>query len=146
MLKASTALRNAMLVTGSLKARMDGGFLKLYSGAVPSDADAALGSAVLLCLITKDGDGTTGLTFATTATGGAVTKTVAEVWAGANVATGTVSFWRFVKTGDTGGASTTEERVQGQAALTGSELLMTSLSLTSGAPNHIDYCTLALPA
>ncbi len=117
-LKASTGLRNKMLDTGSLKSRLDGGFIKIYAGAVPTDADATLGSATLLTTITKDGDGVTGLTLAAAAVSGAISKNT-DVWSGINATSGTATFWRFIKTGDTGGASTTDERLQGLAATSG---------------------------
>ena len=44
-LKASTGLRNAMMTTGSLKSRLDLGFIKIYAGTVPATADDTLGSA-----------------------------------------------------------------------------------------------------
>ena len=144
-LKTSTALRNAMLVTGSLKNQLDGGFIKIYNGTPPVDADTSLGSAVLLCTITKNGDGVTGLTINTTATGGSVSK-ANEVWSGNNVAGGLATFWRFVKTGDTGTTTTTEVRLQGLAATSGSELVMTNVTLASGAPQNIDFFSVALPA
>lgn len=144
-LKASTGLRNAMLVTGSLKSQLDLGFIKIYAGTVPTDADQSLGAATLLCTITKNGDGVTGLTIAATASAGAVAK-FNEIWSGTNATTGTASFWRFIKTGDTGTLSTTEVRLQGTAATSGSELVMTSTSLAGGAPQNIDYFTVALPA
>jgi hypothetical protein len=144
-LKVSTGLRNGMLVTGSFKSLLDGGFVKIYAGTVPSAADDSLGSATLLCTITKNGDGTTGLTINTVAAAGAVTK-AAEVWSGTNAATGTATFWRFVKTGDTGALSTTDVRLQGLAATAGAELVTTSVSLSSGASQTIDYFSVALPA
>jgi len=144
-LRASTGLRNAMLVTGSLKSQLDLGFIKIYAGTVPSDADQSLGSATLLCTITKNGDGVTGLTIAATAAAGAVAK-ANEIWSGTNATSGTATFWRFIKTGDTGALSTTEVRLQGNAATSGSELVMTSTTLAGGAPQNIDYFTVALPA
>lgn len=144
-LRASTALRNNMLVTGSLKSQLDGGFVKIYSGAVPFDADSSLGSAVLLCTVTKNGDGLTGLSMATVAALGAVSK-ANEVWQGTNATSGTATFWRYVRTGDTGTTSTTEVRLQGNAATSGSELVMTSVSLSGGATQTIDYFSVALPS
>lgn len=144
-LKASTGLRNKMLDTGSLKSRLDGGFIKIYAGAVPTDADATLGSATLLCTITKNGDGVTGLTLAAAAVSGAISKNT-DVWSGTNATSGTATFWRFIKTGDTGAASTTDERLQGLAATSGAELILTSTALAGGAPQNIDYFSVALPA
>ncbi len=145
MLKASTGLRNYMLATGSLKAALDGGWVKIYAGAVPADADSTLASATLLCTISKDAGGVTGLTIAAAASLGAISK-ANEVWAGVNALSGTASFWRFVKTGDTGVGSTTDVRLQGVAATSGAELVMTSVTLSSGATQNIDYFAVALPA
>lgn len=144
MLRVSTGLRNAMLITDSLKANLDGGFIKLYAGAVPTDADADLGAATVLCTITKNGDGVTGLTMAAAAVAGSLSK-FAETWSGTNATSGTASFWRFYKTGDTGTASTTDLRLQGLAATSGSELVLTNVVLTGGATTSIDYCAFALP-
>jgi len=144
-LKASTGLRNAMLDTGSLKAQLDGGFVKIYAGAIPSDADATLAGATLLCTITLNGDGATGLTMAAAAVGGALSKATG-IWSGTNATGGTASFWRFVKTGDTGALSTTDKRLQGLAATSGAELIMTSVTLAGGAPQNIDFFSVALPA
>jgi hypothetical protein len=144
-LKASTGLRNAMLVTGSLKSQLDGGFIDIYAGSVPADADAAIGSATVLCTITQDGDGSTGLTLAATAASGAVSK-ANEVWAGTNDSSGTATFWRFYKTGDTGALSTTAIRLQGIAATSGAELILTSTALAGGAQQNIDYFSVALPS
>jgi hypothetical protein len=143
-IKLSTGLRKAMMDTGSFKATMDGGFIKIYKGDVPANADAALGSAVLLCTITKDNDGTTGLTFATTATAGSLTKN-ADVWKGTNVDGGTASFYRFVKTGDSGASSTTDIRIQGLASTSGSDLVMSTTTFVFGADETINFCTYTLP-
>lgn len=142
-LRVSTGLRNALFVTGSFKTLMDGGFVKIYSGTPPSDADASLGSAVLLCTITVNGDGVTGLSWASSATGGAIQKAT-QSWSGTNVASGTTTFWRFVKTGDTGALSLTDYRLQGLSATSDAELIMTNIVMTSGAPQNIDYATIAL--
>jgi len=144
-LKSSTGLRDHMLVTGSLKAALDTGFIKIYAGTPPSDADADLGSATLLCTISKNGDGVTGLSLSATAVSGSVSK-ANEVWSGVNATSGTASFWRFIKAGDTGTASTTAIRQQGLAATSGSELIMTSVSLAGGATQTIDYYSVNLGA
>ena len=53
--KASTGLRNHMLTTGSLKAALDGGFLRLYSGVEPATADDAIpGGSTLLLTVFSD--------------------------------------------------------------------------------------------
>ena len=142
--KFSTGLRNALLVTGSFKNQMDGSVLKIYAGDEPATADAAIGGATLLCTISDDATGD-GLTFATTAAAGVVTKTLAQIWRGINAATGVATFFRFEHSGDDQGASTTHRRVQGSIAVAGAELNLSNTSLTSAAPQLIDYLSVALP-
>lgn len=143
-LKRSTGLRNAMLVTGSFKNRMDGCFMKIYGGPVPASSDDAIGAAVLLCTISNNSTAT-GLTFAAAAAGGVLSKTVAEVWSGNNVADGDATFYRMEKPGDTQGASTTEERVQGTVGVAGADLNLSNTTLVNGAPQAINYYTVAMP-
>jgi hypothetical protein len=47
---ASIATWNAML--NALAARLNGGFVQIYSGVQPATPDAALGGATLLCVLT----------------------------------------------------------------------------------------------
>ena len=54
------------------------------------------------------------------------------------MAGGTATYYRFVANGDTGVASTTEKRLQGTVGTVGADLNMTSVALTSGAPQTID--------
>jgi hypothetical protein len=143
-IKTSTGLRNQMLDTNPLKTVFNLGFLKIYAGAVPADADASIGSATLLCTVSVNSTGT-GITFASTASGGTIVKNSGEVWSGVNVATGTATFYRLVAAGDTGASSTTEARVQGTVATSGADLNLTSTSLTSAATQSIDYYSLTLP-
>lgn len=131
----STGLKAHLAVTGSLKDALDDGFLMLFSGPVPASADDAIdGSSVMLVQITKDGDGSTGLTFEATATDGILTKTAAETWEGAIAASGTVTFYRFVDSTDDGtSASTTAKRVQGTVGTSvASDGVLTSVDLVSG--------------
>ena len=41
-IKASVALRNGLLQGSSVKEQLDGGFIYIYAGAEPADADTAL--------------------------------------------------------------------------------------------------------
>jgi hypothetical protein len=143
-IKVSTGLRNAMLASSSVKGSLDNGFVKIYAGTVPATADAALGSATLLCTVSVGGSGT-GLTFASSAASGIITKATAETWSGTNVATGTATFYRHVASTDTGVLSTTEARIQGNIATAGSDMNLTSTSLVNGAVQVLDYYSVALP-
>jgi hypothetical protein len=143
--QVSTALRNYMLDSGSFKAAMDLGFLKIYEGTVPADADAALDTAGLLCTLSVDGLGT-GLTWEASAVSGVLSKTTSETWQGQNTDSGTATFFRFVQPADTGAASTTELRVQGTVGLVGAELNLSSVTLTIGAVQTVNHFNVALPS
>ncbi len=144
-LKFSTGLREAILVTGSVKARLDGKVLKLFSGAVPGTADAALGAASLLCTITDDAT-VSPLTFSATPVNAVLFKDPGEVWRGVNSASGNASFYRLEDAADTGGASTTAERVQGTvSAGGGGDLNLSSIALVNGASQSIDFYSIELP-
>ena len=144
MAKFSTGLRNGMLSGLSLKAALDGGSLRLFSGPVPATADAAATGTVLMSL-TVGGNGTTGLTFGSAANG-VISKSEAEVWATSAVGTsGTISYFRFVSSTDSGGNSTTEARIQGTAGIVGTDLVLTRTEVTAGQPWTLNYFNVALP-
>lgn len=143
-IKLSTGLRNAMLATGSFKSIMDGGFLKIYGGAIPATANAALGAATLLCTISNNSTGT-GVTFDGTPVDGVMVKEPSEVWSGINAASGTATFYRFVTAADDGSDSTTQSRIQGTVGTAGADGNISSTALVSAAPQAVDYFSLALP-
>lgn len=144
MLKISTAVRQQLAVSGSLRDILNNGLIRIYSGPVPASADAALGSAVLLCEISAGGDGTP-LTFEETAPNGTLSKSASEVWTGTTLQTGTPSFFRYVLATDTGGASTTEPRIQGSVGGVGSDMVITSLPMIQGNPQAFELFQLTVP-
>jgi hypothetical protein len=144
-LKVSTGLRNGLLATGSLKSQLALGFIKIYAGAVPADADASIGAATLLTTISVNSTGT-GISFDAAAAAGTLAKAPAEVWSGVNVAAGTASFYRHVAPADDGTASSTAPRLQGAVAVAGAEMNLSSVALTNGATQTLDYYTVSLPS
>lgn len=145
-IKASTGLRNKLLDTNPLKTIFNLGFLNIYSGPLPSTADDALvgGTHTLLVQICNNNT-TTGLTFAASASNGAITKNLSETWSKQAVATGTAAFFRFVAPGDTGGSSTTEARLQGSVGTSGADLNLTTVSLVSSTLYTVDSFSVTLP-
>lgn len=144
-IRASTALRNKLLDTSPLRTVFNLGFLRIYDGPVPVSADAGLDAANhVLVTISNNGSGT-GLTFATTAVNGAVTKNLAEVWSGISIAAGTPSFYRFITSADTGATSTTEARLQGSVGTSGADLNMTAATIAVSTSYPIDAYSIALP-
>jgi len=142
-LKVSTGLRSKMLDTGPLKTIMALGFIKLYSGAEPANADAAI-TGTLLSTISVNSTGT-GLSFDTAAVAAVLSKAPAEVWSGTNAAGGTATYYRHVAAGDDGTLSTTQARIQGTVGTVGAELNLSSVILANGATQTIDYYSVALP-
>lgn len=141
--KVSTGLRNHLMDTGSAFDALNGGRIKIYSGTVPSSADAAIsGDSTLLVTIDDVGGG---LQFEATAADGALLKDSGQTWQGTNAATGAATYYRFVAPADVGNLSTTAVRVQGNVGLAGQELNISNVNLTSGNPQVIDYFALILP-
>lgn len=144
-MKASTGLRNKLLDTNPLKSILASGFIKIYSGTAPADADTAIsGGNTLLCTISVSGGGG-GISFATTASNGTLAKASAEIWQGTNATSGTASFYRHVAPGDTAVTSTTESRLQGTIGLAGADMNLSSVSLSAGATQTVDYYVVAEP-
>lgn len=145
-MKRSTGLRNHMLVTGSLKSALDGTVIKIYSGAAPASADAALAGNTLLCIITRDGDGSTGLTLDANAVNGQVTKSTDELWEGEILANGTATFFRQELLSDTGDASSTAVRLQGSVGNVGTDIQFSDVAFITGDVRRINYYVAAIPA
>lgn len=157
MTKISVALRNALLQGSSVKEELDNGFLYIFAGTVPTDADAALdmvATHTLLAKIAADAvpadAGVVGLTFAASAADGAIAKNSGETWAGkvhfvgkdagsAGVSPLTATFFRFCDAADNGqgagGAAT--PRIQGTVGTSGADLILTSVSLSDNGTNTV---------
>ena len=153
-IRLSDALRTAKMVTGSMKSRLDGGFLYVFSGTQPASAeDAATGT--LLAVFTESNDGSTGLTFTTGDNAGEMKKTVAEAWQATGLADGTARYFRFQRL-DTNEATTraaalaaaggTTERVDGSIGTSGADLVAASVAIATSAPQTIDTFVLRQPA
>lgn len=144
-LKFSTGIRNAILDSSSLKGAVDGSVIRLYAGTAPSTADAALGTATLLCEVSVNGDGT-GISMAASAAGGVLQKDPNESWFGSVDTSGTASFFRIVDAvADDGTLSTVQQRIQGTVAAAGGDAYLASPSLVQGNSQSIDYFAIALP-
>ena len=147
-LLASTGLRNKALDTGSIKSVLAGGFIHVYSstiGNIPATADAAIDPGVHTKLLTVYGDGISAGLNLGTASGGAIGKAAGETWAGTVLATGNAVFFRYVGSADTGVLSTTEPRLQGRVGVSGAELNISSLALTSGNTQAVNFISISLP-
>lgn len=149
----STGLQTHLITTGDLKTALDGKVIKIYGAAasqaaadalVPGTADAAIGSALLLCTVSVNGAGT-GITFEDTPSGGALVKTASETWTGTNVASGYPSFYRLETSGDDGSLSTSAVRCQGTVGQIGTDLIIAANYLTVSQAQDIDSYLIGVP-
>lgn len=142
--KFSTGLKDHMLDTGSFKDAVDGKVIRIFSGSVPSDADASIGSATLLTTISVNGDGT-GITMESSADAGVLEKNANESWFGTNEASGTASFFRVVSDDDDDSLSSSAVRIQGTVATAGGDLYLAQTDLIQGEDQALDYFAAAMP-
>lgn len=142
--KLSTGLREGMLAVNSFKGLMDGCKLRIYAGAVPATADAAIGSATLLCEVSDDATGD-GLNFDSSAPGGVMSKDPSQIWRGVNVDDGVGTFYRLEEDSDDGSASTTALRLQGTVAVAGGGINLNNTSLVASASQSINFYSVSLP-
>lgn len=141
--KLSTGHANHVLSGGSVKSLYDpGSEIRIYAGAIPADADDAIGAATLLGTIKN---GSAGITFDAAAVGGVLQKNPGETWGCTPVATGAPSFYRHVLTADGGGASTTAPRYQGTVGVGGGDMNLTQSTLTTGVPMTLTYHAFVQP-
>ena len=143
-LKISTGVRDHLLVTGSFKAAVDGGVIRVYNGPVPATADAALSGNTLLVTISNNSAGT-GITMNAASASGVLGKNSAEVWSGAVVANGTPTFYRFSSLTDDFLLSTTAKRVQGAAGNAGFDLNFANTTFAVAEVKRIDTFDVAQP-
>jgi hypothetical protein len=157
-IKLSDALANALLKGGTIDAELTGGFIYIFAGPVPANADAALDMTVStglhtqLVKIAADAvpvdSGVTGLQFAAAAASRALSKLASQTWAGkinfvgkdqgsAGVSPLTATFYRFCAAADNGqGAGTgSTPRIQGTVDVAGADLNLTSVSLSDNGAN-----------
>ena len=118
-------------------------FIDIYSGSQPASADNAY-SGTLLATIYSDGSAV-GLSW-DDASAGAIAKKSTETWTGAGLADGTAGWFRIRCAGDTTGASSTKERVDGAIATSGAEMDATSTAVVTAAIQTITSLTITLPA
>ena len=147
--KFSTGLRNGMLdSTGFIEAFNDG-VIYIYSGPQPTSPDNAV-QGTLLGKVTVDagafsfGSPTNGLGW-DTPVAGIVSKAAAENWQFNGITDGTAGWFRLMgNPTDDLGASSTLPRVDGSIATYGSDLNLSNVSITTGAPNTIDVFQLTM--
>ena len=140
-LKFSTGARTALCGTRGIKEIFEGGVLDVYSGGQPSSPDYAETGIKLLRVTVNSG--TAGVTFGTAADG--TLPKSADVWSGVIAAAGVAGYFRLYGTGGTAGSSASEVRMDGNAGVSGADLVLSNSTLTLGATFTIDVFSLTVP-
>jgi hypothetical protein len=145
--RISTGMRGKMLdggATGGIKGSLALGFINIYTGPQPLSADTGA-TGTLLGTVSVDGSGT-GLTF-DPSVGGVISKAALENWKFTGLAAGTAGWCRFwPASGNPANTSTTEARIDMAIASSGSDVNLSNISITVGAPNTIDVYQITMPA
>ena len=123
--------------------------IRIYAGAAPADANAAE-TSTLLMKITKSsgavvpGVAANGNNFDVINTG--VLSKDANVWSGTGLSDGTAGYWRMYDNGELTGAVATSKRCQGLCGTSGTEFVMSSTSIVTGATVTLDSFNITQPA
>jgi hypothetical protein len=142
-LRLSTGFTTQNVGTRGVKDMLEGGFLDIYSGAQPVDADKTETGTKLVSINTGT-VGTGGLTFGTAASG--ILPKSADAWSG-TVGSGGVAGWaRFYCTPKLTGTSGTSARMDMVAGLSGSELVLSHTNLVADTVLTIKTFSLTVPS
>jgi hypothetical protein len=136
----STGLRNGLLdASFDMNTGFDNGFLDIYSTPKPALADDAESGSLLASIVLP------ATAFAAAASGGSLVK--AGVWqeTSANLS-GTANWFRLYTSGHVTGASTTEKRIDGTVGTSGTDLILTSTSITITDAVIVDTFTVSITA
>ena len=123
--------------------------IRIYSGSAPADANADE-TGVLLLKLTKSsgavapGTSTNGNNFDAIATG--VLSKDTNVWSGVGLADGTAGYWRGYDNGEVTGVSSIAKRCQGTCGTSGTDFVMSSTSVVTGATITLDTFNITQPA
>lgn len=121
-----------MLDTG-IRLKANSAALRIYSGTVPADADTALGAQVVLATLTMNA------TAFPAASGGVLTANAITADSSAD-ASGTASFFRLF-----GSDSNNQVLLQGTVGTSGTDMILNSVAISSGANVSISSFTITLP-
>lgn len=148
----SSGVRQGMANATGIKTMFAKGAIYLYTGPQPANADAAVGSATLIGIITHNavtfvpGGNADGLNFDTPALG-VLNKPAGETWRTVCSAAGTIGWFRMVGNAtDSFGASTTLCRIDGSVATSGADLNLPTIVAAVSTPITIDVFQITLPS
>ena len=124
---------------------MNGGWLHIFSGAQPTNADyVETGTKLVIVSSTAGTAATDGVRFGGTTAG--VLSIGATPWTGVVLTTGVAGWFRFYGSSSTSGTSGTAIRFDGACGVSGSDLDLTHTSLTAGATLTLIAANITQPA
>jgi hypothetical protein len=147
-IRLSTGMVNSMCDGGAgngIKAGLAAGFVYIYQGSQPADADTGAGSALQLGKVTNNDDGTTGIQFDATVAG-VVSKAAAQTWKFHGLAAGVAGWFRFSDSADNPvNTSATAKRIDGTIGTSGADMNITNTTIALSAVTTIDSWSFTLP-
>lgn len=144
MIRFSTGMRNYLLGTGAFKEALASCFIDVYSGSQPASADTAP-TGTKLATFSVNHDGVTGGTWGT-ASAGVLDKAAAETWQAVGAVAGSAGWFRFRLAGDLGTTNTTDIRMDGTIAASGSDMDRSDTTIVVGTIYTLDAFPMSLPA
>ena len=142
--RLSTGLVNALMGTDSFRECFALGFIDIYSGSQPANADD-VPNGVKLGTLYSDGTAT-GLSWETAAVAGVLSKLASQTWSTTILADGTAGWFRLREATDAGTASsTTAKRYDGAISTSGAQMNLGQLAVLTGAPFVISAATFTVP-
>jgi hypothetical protein len=146
-IRLSTMARNKLLdggTSGGIKGAFNLGFMNIYSGSQPSNADTGA-TGTLLGTVSVNGAGG-GISF-DPSVAGVIAKAAAELWRFTGLAAGIAGWYRLYEATDTpGNTQSTKARVDGAIGSSGADLNLTNLQIQPGQVNTCDAFTITMPA
>jgi hypothetical protein len=129
----------AQAAIDAVKVLLNTGYLRVYSGTQPADANAAVGAGVLLGEFRFAASAFGASSLSGSAPNRVATVTAAAITDVAAQATNTAAWFRALKSDGTTAV------VDGTVGLSGCDLNLTDITLTSGENMHVTSLTLSCP-
>jgi hypothetical protein len=141
-IRLSTGAQNGLAGSLGIKDLFNNGFIGVFSGGQPVDANQAE-TGILLATISAN-SGTTGVPLGT-AGAGQISK-AATPWSGLCVVAGVAGWFRFYDANMTTGSNGTAVRMDGNIGVSGSDMVMSNTNMVLGATTTIDQAAFVVPA
>jgi hypothetical protein len=138
--RLTTALQNR--IAGAFGTAFQGGFIGIFSGGQPTDANQAEAGSLLAMI--SSSSGTSGIGFGT-AGAGALPKD-SGVWSGLIGTAGIAGWFRMYTSDKPTGSNGTAVRMDGNVGVSGSDMVLSNTNLVAGATLTIDTATFTEPA